>query len=85
MGAREWVEICARDPVPPLAFTGAGALRPQLKGLSRETREALLLALLEDAPQDMQCDLLDCEYHDHSRCVGLCTPPHASAPRSSLL
>ncbi len=55
----------AVDPVVKSLVTGS--LRPHLKNLSRESREALLLALLEDAPKDMQCDLLDCEFHDHNR------------------
>jgi hypothetical protein len=44
-----------------------GPLRQELKSLNREKREALLLAILEDTPQDMQCALLECEHHDHSR------------------
>ena len=60
-----------------MASIVSGSLRPQLKTLSRETREALLLALLEDCPKDLQCDLLDCEFHDHDRyglVTRLCAP-----------
>lgn len=57
----------------PARSATAGSLRGHLKLMPPDTREALIRALLEDAPQDLMCDLIDCEFHDHNaskKCVG---------------
>jgi hypothetical protein len=43
-----------------------GSLKDHLKVIPQDTREALIRALLVDAPKGFLCDIIECEYHDHA-------------------